>query len=66
MFFVFTYQHGLEHELFTTRDNAELEVARLRHLMAYRNLDIHIGFLSYHGTSLRPNSDHRIEVVDAC
>lgn len=50
MYFIFTHEHGIEPEMFHHRSSAEAEVLRLRHLAAYRDLEIGIGALAIGNT----------------
>ena len=65
MYFVFTHQYGIEAELFHTQEAADAEVIRLKHLSAYRHLNVNVGSLVYDATALQSERSHRLEVVDA-
>lgn len=65
MYFVFTYQYGIEAELFHTQEAADAEAIRLKHLSAYRQLNIHVGRIIYDMLALEPERNHRLVVHHA-
>jgi hypothetical protein len=65
MFFVFTHQYGIEAELFHTQEAADAEAIRLKHLSAYRQLNIHVGRIIYDISALEPERNHQLVVHHA-
>lgn len=65
MYFVFTYQYGIEAELFHTQEAADAEAIRLKHLSAYRQLNIHVGRIIYDMLALEPERNHQLVVHHA-